>query len=147
MRGRRTFSQFKRPVADAAAKALYREASQIIAESQRLVPVDTGTLRASARVGEPVDDGDRLTVTAGYGYGDEYREYATAKALGDMDGDEHYTSGPGYGVYVHERLDVHHAPPTQAKFLEQPAAEHQAGFSGRIAVEIRKAFRTRRSAA
>lgn len=28
-----------------------------------------------------------------------------------------------YAVYVHENLNAHHEPPTQAKFLEQPARE------------------------
>lgn len=29
--------------------------------------------------------------------------------------------GTDYGIYVHENLTAYHAPPTQAKFLEQPA--------------------------
>ena len=28
-----------------------------------------------------------------------------------------------YAVHVHERLDLYHEPPTQAKFLEQPGRE------------------------
>jgi len=31
-----------------------------------------------------------------------------------------------YAVYVHERLDLHHDAPTQAKFLEQPARTKRA---------------------
>lgn len=29
-----------------------------------------------------------------------------------------------HALWVHERLDQHHEPPTQAKFLEQPAKEY-----------------------
>lgn len=100
-------------VIEGAAAGLYQAGTVVMATSQQLVPVDTGTLKRSGRVEEPVVSEDRVEVTVGYGYGEAY----PIKAAGD--GDE--VVGPGYGVYVHEILRNKHKPPTQAKFLEVPA--------------------------
>jgi hypothetical protein len=39
---------------------------------------------------------------------------------------------PDYAVAVHEDLDVHHASPTQAKFLQQPLEEDAQDIEARI---------------
>lgn len=132
----RVFSRFAEPIAAATARALYAEGNSIINDSEPLVPVETGTLKASKRVMEPEYKGDHIVVRAGYGYGGEYEDVAQTTDPG----------GPGYAVYVHERLDVHHDPPTSAKFLERPALEHKKTFPGRIAVEIRTVLRSRKVA-
>jgi hypothetical protein len=44
---------------------------------------------------------------------------------------------PDYAPYVHERLDVRHAPPTQAKFLERAVLEDLGGIYFRIAFQYR----------
>jgi len=72
-------------------KAMYKAYKQ----SQELVPVDTGRLKASA-------------------------EYVKAEPNTDIISTITYTTE--YATYVHERLDVHH-PHGQAKFLEQPINE------------------------
>lgn len=65
----------------------------LLRESQKIVPVDTGALRASGRVrseGKGVD----IEVIVSY--------------------------STWYAIYVHEILWYYHKPPTQAKFLETP---------------------------
>ena len=81
-------------------KTLYREAQKVMTKSKRICPVDRGPLRASGHVNQPVRAGTSVTVDKGYG-----------------------NSSVDYALAVHERLDVQHKPPTQAKFLEQPALE------------------------
>lgn len=68
------------------------------AESQRICPVEFGNLRASAGTRS---EGE-LGTTVVYVF---------------------YTAD--YAIYVHEIIENFHEPPTQAKFLEQPAREKQ----------------------
>lgn len=105
---------------------LYEAGTKIMAESQILVPVETGTLKRSGTVEEPVIDGDSATVTLGYGYGEQINPNSGEPAT-------------GYAVFVHENLEARHSPPTQAKFLEQPAA----AFAGELAPTIEAAIKAR----
>lgn len=66
-------------------------------ESQKIVPVDTGNLRASATTRKVSGSGFSTDVVVAYGQGAEY------------------------AVYVHEDLNAHHAPGKQAKYLEEPS--------------------------
>src|SRR3954447_26710077 len=91
----------------ALSVALYREGLRIFAESQKLVPVDTGALRGSGVVTEPRIVGTTVEVVIGYG-------------------------GPAapYAIYVHEippppntstgGRSATHNPPTQWQYLEDP---------------------------
>jgi hypothetical protein len=90
--------------------ALYNEALQIFAESQQIVPVDTGTLRNTGVV-EPPKDG---TVLIGYG-------------------------GPAtpYALTVHEDLEAGHKEGKTAKFLERPFTSALNGLEGRLSAAIR----------
>lgn len=101
----------------ATAGALYRVANRIFAESQREVPVDTGTLRASGHVTLPEQRGAELAVTIGYG--------GAAQA---------------YAFIVHERLDAFHAPPTKAKYLEDPVNRERDRFREDMGAELRVAL-------
>lgn len=78
------------------AKALYIAGLFIQAESQKIVPVDTGFLRASAFTRIKKDN---------FGYVCEvgYRAH--------------------YAIYVHENLNAKHASGSSAKFLEIPFNE------------------------
>ena len=96
-------------VAMVAAQAINEEAQIAFEKSQDLVPVDTGVLRASGVLETAAIQGDKIVVEMGYG--------GAAKE---------------YALIVHERLDVNHASPTQAKYLEQPALEAQATLGPRI---------------
>jgi hypothetical protein len=61
------------------ARELEKLANEIMAESKKLCPVDTGTLRSSGLVQKPVIEGNMISVTLGYG-----------------------DASCGYAVYVHE---------------------------------------------
>ena len=95
--------------------ALYVEGEAIMAKSKPITPIEFGPLRASGHVTLPEDAGQRVVVSLGFG-------------------------GPSapYAVYVHERLELRHKPPTQAKYLEQPFREAQTGMEGRLATRIEK---------
>lgn len=95
------------------AKALYTEAQEIMTKSRRLVPVDTGALRASGQV------------RTGHSGREPYVEVVYG--------------GPAapYAIYVHERMDLAH-PVGQAKFLEQPTLEQIRGMSERLARAVRE---------
>lgn len=111
-------------VAPALGVALYKEGSRILSESQPLVPVDTGTLRASGYVTPPVREGDTVKVTIGYG--------GPAAKINPKTGE----SSESYAIYVHENLEAHH-PVGQAKYLETPFNAAKQGIDERIIAEVR----------
>ena len=98
----------------ALARALFQEGEQIMGKSKRLVPVDTGALRASGHVQLPVIRGKKVTVVLGYG-----------------------GAAAPYAVFVHEK-QARHNPPTQWKYLSTPLFQAIPGMAGRIASRIRK---------
>ena len=87
----------------------------VMEESQVQVPVDTGTLKSSASVEEPVHSLAEISVTLGYGIGDK----------GSLINPKTGRTVEQYAVDVHEITDVFHATPTKAKFLEDPANEFE----------------------
>lgn len=103
------------------AASLYYEAELMMTEAKRLTPVDTGALRASGIVEQPVIGlggfGSDVSVRLGFG-------------------------GPAapYAVYVHENLDpnVQHKV-GQAKFLETAVLNGVVGLAERIADSMREA--------
>lgn len=97
----------------ALQSAMVQEAEAIMTESKRLVPVDTGALRASGHVADPTAQGQTVQVQMGYG-----------------------GSAAPYAVLVHEMTQNKHRTPTQAKYLETPFREAIAGMAGRIAARI-----------
>lgn len=98
---------------NALAKALFKEGEQIMAKSKRLVPVDTGALRASGHVQPPVIVGKKVSVTLGYG-----------------------GAAAPYAVFVHEK-PARHNPPTQWKYLETPLNEAIPTMARRLAIRMR----------
>ena len=98
----------------ALARALFLEGEQIMGKSKRLVPVDTGALRASGHVQLPVIRGKKVTVVLGYG-----------------------GAAAPYAVFVHEK-QARHNPPTQWKYLEQPLNEAIPGMAGRLARRMKR---------
>lgn len=96
-------------IREATPEALEYAVQPIFDESQNLVPVKTGDLKASGFV-ESKRSGRRIRVNIGYGKAGK----------------------PSYGVYVHEMIDVHHEPPTQAKFLEEAVNRHFSSVEPRI---------------
>ena len=96
-----------------ASAALYEVGNEVMAESKRLVPVDTGVLKGSGYVDEPRTDRGSVSVEIGYG-------------------------GPAdqYAVYQHENLSLNHPGGGQAKFLEQPLStlDLPAAIAARMAL-------------
>ena len=106
--------------------ALYLEGQTIMTRSKKIVPVDDGPLRASAHVEGPEYSAHVATVTLGYG-------------------------GPAvkYALIQHENEEFHHpslarqaAGETrgqgEAKYLERPVREAQAGLHQRLARRIKR---------
>lgn len=67
-------------------------------ESQDECPVETGALRRSWEVDDPVESTNGVFITFGY--------------------------NTDYAIYVHENLEAHHAEGKKAKFLEDPLNRH-----------------------
>lgn len=88
-------------------------ATRILNASQAFVPVDTGSLKATGRVIPNEHPGSGITEWA-VAYGDG--EDMTEKIINPKTG-----KPVDYATYVHETLEMEHAPPTMAKFLEVPA--------------------------
>lgn len=95
----------------AFARALLRGGLLIQRESQKIVPIDTGALKNSART-TTKGEGFKTTVTV---------SYATA-----------------YAIYVHEDLEAKHAPGKSAKYLEIPIRRHARTIARDIRAEVRK---------
>lgn len=95
-----------------AAAALYLEANIIMTESKRIVPVDTGALKASGFVADP--EFQRRNIRVMMAYGGAAKEYA---------------------IYVHEILRNKH-PHGQAKYLEVPLHAAQKNLGARLAARI-----------
>jgi len=76
---------------------------KVFAQSQILVPVNTGALKASGQIVKEPTTGD----------GEFVGSYVT------------YGNGTvNYAVKVHEDLQMYHTAPTQAKFLEAPLLQN-----------------------
>lgn len=99
------------------AAALRAEAEVVAEASKRLTPVDTGALRASHVVGDPVVDNSSVSVTIGVG-------------------------GPSapYAVIVHEVVEYHH-PVGQSKFLQTAVSNYARIFAARMALRLRGMFK------
>ncbi len=89
----------------------------IFTESQRLVPVDKGPLKASGFVEVRTTGTGRVSAEIGYGR----------------------FGRPFYAGFVHERTDIRHSPPTRAKYLEAAVNKHIGDFSRRVALHLERA--------
>lgn len=108
-----------------ATLGLLVTAREIMTESLMECPIDTGTLRDSARI-EPVEEyGEAVRVRFGYGYGD-----TPNPITGHLPSE--------YAVPVHEILEARHAAPTKAKFLEDPVL----GIGPNLGVNMEATIRT-----
>lgn len=92
-------------------KGLYKAGLFLQRESQKIVPIDKGILRASAFTRM---EGQGFNVSAVVGY--------TAN----------------YALFVHEDLEARHKPGKQAKYLEQPLREKRPRIIEIVKEEIQK---------
>lgn len=108
----RRFRDIQPGVRAAALQAINEEGNEVMTEAKRQTPVDTGSLRASARV-EPVAAGrDKVEVVLSFG--GAAREYA---------------------VYVHEDMNARHTN-GKAKFLEDPLKARASSFVNNLRLRI-----------
>lgn len=139
-KGRGTFRNRLRRMgmsyATATIRALYTEASEIFAESQEQVPVDTNKLRLSGLVflkGTPVKGGRVVdTVNVFISYGTDYAlavHENTAADQGRIDRAELALSNPGYKPKGSEV--------GKSKYLSDPFFAAIPGIEGRISAEIK----------
>jgi hypothetical protein len=96
---------------DAVAAGVYMLGNEIMTDSKRRTPVDTGTLKGSGFVTQPEERGGWIVSTLGYG-------------------------GPAkdYAVAQHEKTEYAHPEGGEAKFLEN-AANAFTGSGARIVRE------------
>lgn len=114
------FVQLKREIPRKAQRNLFGNAEDVMAESQRITPLEFGRLRATGfvrRVGRDVIE---------LGYGTSYAIFV------------HEIPPPEEGAPHPDQLEpgtrtAHHKPPTTWKFLQRPA---EAAW-GNIAIEFR----------
>ncbi len=105
-------------VVQAISAKLYQFGGKVIAVSDERVPVDTGNLRSTARVETPVQDGNEVSVTLGYG-----------------------STAVDYALQVHENLSPHvrwKRPGSGPKYLSGPLQEMQDQLPGEIAAAVRE---------
>lgn len=94
------------------AKGVYTFGNYVIGQAQIICPIDLGNLAASGTVSDVKEQGGIYTVEIGF--------------------------NTSYAAAVHERLDLHHESPTQAKYLETPLRASAPKFSGFVIAEIKK---------
>lgn len=91
---------------EAVGVGLYLEGEQIMSQSKRETPVDTGRLRSTGYVAPPVRRGTQILVVLGY--------------------------GTNYAVFVHENLQARHKV-GKAKYLQDPLEAAYVGLGMRVA--------------
>lgn len=100
----------------AIKQALSEEGQLAFRESQRLVPVDTGTLRRSGQILPPKENAQHnIELVMGYG--------GAAKA---------------YALRQHEDLDYKHKEGKQAKYLEEPVKNRQNKLAQNIQARMKR---------
>jgi hypothetical protein len=99
----------------AMPQVLNEEAQIIFRDSQRLVPVKTGVLRASGQIVPPRKKGNNYEVVIGYG-----------------------GSASSYALEQHENLLYRHKEGKSAKYLEVPAQQRAAKMPQMIANRLKR---------
>lgn len=103
-------------------RAIFSEATTVLNESKRIVPVATGNLRASGRVEKPKKSGTQYTVEVTYG-----------------------GAAAPYAMFVHEippdsggrwGTGNKHKPGKSFKFLEIPAKAHSDKFVSNVKARV-----------
>ena len=105
--------------------AMYDSANDVLNNAMNLVPMETGTLKASGNVtSKPSKAEVHTKISVSFGG-------ATTGA----------PSGANYAIYVHENLGANHSPPKfqggQAKYLEQPFLEETSKWPSDLVKRIR----------
>lgn len=102
-------------IVPALAQALYEEGQLAFAESQRLVPRDTGTLAGSGVLKPPDVQGDHVTVSMGYG-----------------------GAASDYALIVHEDPNATHTGGRTFKYLEVPVLARVPNMEANVSKRIER---------
>ena len=97
-------------------KALTAEGQNVMGESKKRTPVDTGNLRATGHVKKPERKAASVSVTLAY--------------------------GTDYAIYVHEVPASHKSG--QMKFLESAVKDNAKGMADRLRRRVLKSIKSRR---
>lgn len=111
-------------ITSAMADGLAIVAQNIMEQSLIECPVDTGALKRSAKFELAETVTGNISIKMGYGYGSEINP-KTRRPVSE------------YAVPVHEITEAYHAPPTKAKFLEDPLLEQASTIQPFLAAKIR----------
>jgi len=95
----------------AIARAMHDDASTVLNESKRIVPVDLGTLKNSGKVSRPKVTANEIEVDITYG-----------------------GAAAPYAIYVHENPEARHAPGKTYKYLERPMMAHADKFARNVKI-------------
>lgn len=113
----RTLDGLAAQVTELGLQALKAEMDDVLEAANELVPVETGELRDSGAVSDPIQVGDQVALTIGYG-GDNGEVF--------------------YALDQHENLTYGHEEGKEAKFLETPLLEWTREGPRRVATEIQR---------
>jgi len=91
------------------ARAVYAEATTVLNESKKIVPVDDGFLKNSGKVEAPKISPKETSVEVTYG-----------------------GAAAPYALYVHEDPEAQHAAGKTYKYLEIPAVAHSDKFARNV---------------
>lgn len=119
-----SFAEAGNEIVNKLKEGMFEFAQDVMKDSLVEVPKESGVLARSARI-MPIEETPKsLSITFGYGFGDEVSPetgYVAAE----------------YAVPVHEILEAIHPPPTKAKYLEDPLLLHAATLDQKLALSIR----------
>jgi hypothetical protein len=99
-------------------QAMVAEAGTTMEAAKRITPYFAGALRASGKVEKPKRDANVVSIDITFG-----------------------GAAAPYALWVHERVDLHHQPPTQAKFLESAALERAPQYTRHLAERMAQILR------
>lgn len=108
---KKALAEHREATAKGTRKGLIRAGLFLQRASQKVVPVDTGVLRASVAT-IPTGEGFNTEVTVGY--------------------------GTDYAIYVHENLEARHKPGKTAKYLEGPLRDNEGKLREILTTAIRE---------
>jgi hypothetical protein len=108
--------QYRPAAHEAAVLAVDQFCNFILGAAQEICPKKTGFLAASGYAEPPTDQEGLITGIVGF--------------------------NAGYAAIVHERLDVYHEPPTQAKFLEVTMQANAGKFAPFVIAAINRRLGT-----
>jgi hypothetical protein len=124
-------TEFVDTAVEAAAGAAYEEAEEIMTESKKIAPYESGALVASGTVDDPVHEGNEITIA--FGYGGPSAAQTSVPKKGIRAGDPVFV---GYAFQQHEHYPNKVKEGTQWKYLQTPFLAAIPGMADRLKTRI-----------